>query len=75
MEVVEFAKVISEEVVNPASLDAIRKAVNGAESFEALYDVQGFQRANVGGKLVVAAPLKTDRIWSAKPESETFPKG
>lgn len=65
---------ISEEATNPVALAAIRKAVGGSEAFEALYEVQGFQRSNVGGNLSVAAPLRTDRIWSAS-EAETFPKG
>lgn len=65
---------ISEEATSPTALAAIRKAVGGAEAFEALYEVQGFQRRNVGGRLAVAAPLRTDRIWSAG-EAQTFPKG
>lgn len=65
----------AEEVTNPAMLEQIRKAVNGADAFEALYDVQGFRRANLGGHLVVAAPLRTEGIWNAQPSEFVFPKG
>jgi hypothetical protein len=65
----------AEEVTNPAMLEQLQKAVHGADAFEALYDVQGIRRSNLGGHLVVAAPLKTDRIWSAQPSEFPFPKG
>jgi hypothetical protein len=65
----------AEEATSAAALAAIQSGANGADAFEALYEVQGFQRSNVGGKLVVAAPLKADRIWSPATEAQSFPKG
>ncbi len=65
----------AEEVTNPSVLEQMRKAANGGDAFEALYDVQGFRRANLGGHLVLASPLKTDRIWNAPPSEFVFPKG
>jgi len=65
----------AEEVTNPAVLKQMQRAVNGADAFEALFDVQGIRRSNLGGHLVLAAPLKADRIWSAQPSEFQFPKG
>jgi hypothetical protein len=65
----------AEEATNPTMLAQIQKAVRGADAFEALFDVQGIRRSNLGGHLVVAAPLKADRIWSAQPSEFPFPKG
>lgn len=66
---------ITEEATSLAALAAIRNATGGAEAFEALYEVQGFQRSNVGGALKVAVPLRTDRIWDSRQEVQSFPKG
>ena len=65
----------AENATSAPALAAIRNASGAAEAFEALYEVQGFQRSNVGGKLVLAAPLRSERIWSSAPEAQAFPKG
>jgi hypothetical protein len=66
---------MAEEAVNTAALAAMTKAAGGAGAFEAVYEVHGYRRANLGGKLVVAAPLRTDRIWSQNQPPLRFPNG
>jgi hypothetical protein len=66
---------MAEEVASTAALSAMDKAVKGAPSFEAIYEVHGYRRANLGGKLVTAAPLKTERIWSQNQPALRFPSG
>ncbi len=66
---------MAEEAVNLAALSAMHKASGNADAFEALYEVQGVRRSNFGGKLLVAAPLKADRIWSEQRPVLQFPKG
>jgi hypothetical protein len=66
---------MAEEAVNPAALAAMAKASGGASAFEALYDVQGVRRANFGGRLVQATPLKSERIWSEQRPVLQFPPG
>ncbi len=55
----------------PAALDVRRARTGDADAYEALYEVEGLDRVNMGGKLVVAAPLAADRIWRAT--DKTFP--
>jgi hypothetical protein len=66
---------MAEEAVNLGALAAMHKASSNADAFEALYEVQGVRRSNFGGKLLVAAPLKADRIWSEQRPVLQFPKG
>ncbi len=66
---------MAEQATSPPVLARIAQAVHGADAFEALFEVQGYRRANLGGKLILAAPLKPDRIWSAEPAEFPFPKG
>lgn len=48
----------AEEATRPGSLDQAVKAAGGAWDLEALYEVNGMRRLNVGGRLVVASPLE-----------------
>lgn len=66
---------MAEEAVNLGALSAMHKASGDADAFEALYEVQGVRRSNFGGKLLIAAPLKADRIWSEQRPVLQFPKG
>lgn len=65
----------AEQVTSPASLKAIRAQAKGADAFEALFEAQGLRRANLGGRLILAAPLAADRIWSPPKTPPTFPAG
>lgn len=66
---------IAETASDLKSLDALAQKSNNAPSFEALYEVDGMRRINIGGKLLLASPLKTDRIWNAQPSTLHFPDG
>jgi hypothetical protein len=66
---------MAEEAVNRDALAAMRKAANGADAFEALYEVQGVRRSNFNGRLVLASPLRADRIWSEQRPALQFPSG
>lgn len=46
-----------------------------ASAFEALYEVEGMRRINLGGHLLVVSPLRTDRIWNAQSLPLHFPNG
>ncbi len=43
--------------------EAVTRA-DGAPAFEALYEVDGMNRLNVGGRLVTASPLDGRRLWT-----------
>jgi hypothetical protein len=56
----------AEAVTQPATLQQLVASAHGAQSFEALYDVYGMDRMNLGGKLVVTSALNTSRIWTGE---------
>ena len=49
------------------ALDELMHGAGGAQSFEALYDVYGMDRMNIGGKLLIASKLDTAKIWTGEP--------
>ena len=52
-----------------------RSGVRGG-AFEALYEVEGMNRQNVNGKLIVASPLDSARKWSSRSTpAQAFPSG
>lgn len=65
----------AEAVTDPALLRALLKAADHADAFEALYEVQGLRRANLGGRLVLGAPLDAGRIWAPATTPPQFPAG
>jgi hypothetical protein len=65
----------AEAVTGEAGLRALAKAAAGADSFEALYEVEGIRRANLGGRLLLTSPLKAEKIWAAPRSDLSFPAG
>ena len=57
--------------VNAAPLADARARAGGAADREALYEVEGLDRVNMGGKLVAAGPLAAGRIW--RDSGKAFP--
>ena len=56
----------AEALTTPETLAALLQKANGAPSFEALYEVNGIERLNFGGQLLVTSPLQTEKIWRAR---------
>lgn len=65
----------AEAATDPKTLADIRRQSGGAEAFEALIEAEGIRRSNLAGRLVLAAPLAVDRIWSASRPQRMFPAG
>jgi hypothetical protein len=59
---------IARQVTSPDSLEelAAELAPAGASSFEALYEVLGYDKTNFGGELVYTRPLDTKVIWETR---------
>jgi hypothetical protein len=64
----------AEALANPAELKALRQAVGGADSFEALYETEAIGRSTLGGKRLIAGPRTTTNPWTAQPQL-SFPVG
>ncbi|WP_374654081.1 hypothetical protein [Phenylobacterium sp.] len=58
----------AEALARRSSLDELVGKAGGADAFEALYMVEGLARTNLDGKLVLAAPLKAQDIWTPRAE-------
>jgi hypothetical protein len=56
----------AQAVTHPATLQQLADSAGGAQSFEALYDVYGMDRMNLGGKLLLTSALNTSRIWTGE---------
>ncbi len=56
----------AEAVTSSAGLATLLKTAPNAASFEALYEVDGIKRINIGGKLLLASPLRAEKIWSER---------
>jgi hypothetical protein len=66
----------AEAVANPSTLKTLNGRLRGAPNFEALYDVEGMDRQNVGGQLVVASPVDSAVKWNgAQKPQKAFPAG
>jgi hypothetical protein len=66
----------AEAVTQERSLREAEKLAGQSQAFEALYQVEGMSRINLGGKLVTASPLKLSKIWKQNGgQSLTFPAG
>ncbi|MGB6450643.1 MAG: hypothetical protein WBE92_07815 [Steroidobacteraceae bacterium] len=57
----------AEAVTQPQTLAALSSSAHDLQSFEALYDVYGMDRMNLGGKLLLTSKLNTSRIWTGEP--------
>lgn len=57
----------AEAVTRLPSLGRLVASTHGAHSYEALYDVYGMDRMNLGGKLLLTSKLNTARIWTGEP--------
>ncbi|HUO21683.1 MAG TPA: hypothetical protein VMU59_04140 [Caulobacteraceae bacterium] len=57
------------------STDALQAATRGSTDFEALYDVQGMNRQNVAGKLIIASPIDSSVKWTGTGARAPFPSG
>jgi hypothetical protein len=66
---------IAEALTDRDSLAALTRAARGAPAFEALYEVEGMKGVNLGGHLITASPLKSEKIWNGKGADMRFPKG
>jgi hypothetical protein len=66
---------MAEAAVGRATLGAMTRMAGPGNSFEALYEVEGIGRINLGGRLIAASPLDVTRIWSADPAALSFPAG
>lgn len=56
----------AEAATSATSLAAMLRQAGDAPAFEALYEVDGIKRINIGGKLLLASPLKTAKLWSER---------
>jgi len=60
----EMAQISSDK----ARLDELGERVGNASAFEALYEVQTFGPSHLTGRLVLARPLRTNKMWPANSE-------
>jgi hypothetical protein len=65
----------AEAVASKPDLQAVIAKLGGATAFEALFRVEGIERTNLTGRLLVAAPLNGSAIWSSAPGAIHFPVG
>jgi hypothetical protein len=66
---------LAEALTDPESLAALSRAAHGAPAFEALYEMEGMKGVNLGGHLLTASPLKSEKIWNGKGADLHFPNG
>ncbi len=62
-----------EIAADTAQLDQIAARVGNAADFEALYEVRTIGTLNLGSRLVLARPLKLDRLWHPGAAPGHFP--
>ena len=66
----------AEAATNVAALKALARHGGGADAFEALYLVEGMNRQNVGGQLLVASPIDSAAKWrEGHGAQKSFPAG
>ena len=58
---------VAEVLGKRSGLDELIQRAGGLPSFEALYDVYGMDRMNMGGKLLITSRLDTNKIWTGEP--------
>jgi hypothetical protein len=57
----------AEAVTQLPALEQLSASAHGTSSYEALYDVYGMDRMNLGGKLLLSSKLNVARIWTGEP--------
>jgi hypothetical protein len=62
-----------EIAADKAQLDQIAARTGNAINFEALYEVRTLGTLNLGSRLVLARPLKLDRLWRPGAAPDHFP--
>jgi len=65
----------AEAATNPAALKGLLAAAGHSDAFEGLFEAEGLRRANLGGRLLVGAPLDAAHIWSPPKAPQQFPAG
>jgi hypothetical protein len=66
---------MAETVTASSGLTAMSRAAKSAPDYEALYEVEGIRRINLGSRLLMVSPLSTEKIWNASPSALRFPNG
>jgi len=66
---------MAETITGSSGLAAITQAAKSAPAYEALYEVEGIRRINLGSRLLMVSPLSTEKIWNASPSALRFPNG
>jgi hypothetical protein len=69
------AQGVSEAAATVASLERLAQATNGADAFEALYEVHGKGATDIETRLVLASPLDAASIWSGRGAAARLPAG
>jgi len=65
----------AEAVTERKTLGEAVKRGGDPDAFEALYEVDGMNRQNVDGRLLLASPLDAARIWNGAGQRAQFPAG
>lgn len=61
---------MAETLTNSRTLDTLMAQTKNSPGFEALYEVYGMDRLNLDGKLLLTAPLDSERIWTGAQDSD-----
>ena len=64
---------VAELLTRPNALETMQAAAGGADSFEALYEVEGQQNVSLDASLLAAGALDSRSIWTAQNEPRSFP--
>jgi hypothetical protein len=65
----------AEALSDISALEQMTQKASAAQSFEALYQVEGIRRMNLGSRLLLVSPLNVNKIWNGQPASLHFPNG
>ena len=58
---------VAESLSRRAGVNAVVRGAEGADSFEALYEIDGMARAGLNARLLFVSSMKNDAIWSGAP--------
>jgi hypothetical protein len=61
----------AEAITSREGLKALREKAGKERSFEALYEVEGVNRVNLRGKVVLTSPMRPTQSWGPPPQ---FPR-
>jgi hypothetical protein len=66
----------AEAATSGPALKTLVQRSGTADNFEALYDVEGMDRQNVNGQLIIASPIDSAAKWTGNAaRNERFPAG